>query len=92
MYLKLLTRHAIKPGTRLTKIPHIRQIKSHTYHSITCTENAVVQRMTHLVSAIAGPKGPQQARSAHTRPKAARVSIARLLHLKLRTDIQNAHD
>ena len=25
LYLKLLTRHTIKPGTRQTKMPHIRQ-------------------------------------------------------------------
>ena len=46
LYLKLLTRQAIKPDTRHTKIPHIRQIKSHIYHSIICTENALVQGVT----------------------------------------------
>ena len=33
----------------------------------------------------AGPKGPQRARSACTRPKAARASVARPLYLKLHT-------
>ena len=61
LYLKLLTRHTINPGTRQTKIqrldrqntatrhtkiPHIRQIKNHTYHSITCTEKSPVQDVT----------------------------------------------
>ena len=46
LYLKRLTRHAIKPDTRQAKMPHIRQIKSHIYHSIICTENALVQGTT----------------------------------------------
>ena len=41
--------------------------------------------LSSLFSAIAGPKGPQRARSVHTRPKAARASVARPLYLKLLT-------
>ena len=54
LYLKLLTRQTIKPGTKQTKMPHIRQTKmlhtrqtkSHTYHSIICTEKSPVQDVT----------------------------------------------
>ena len=51
LYLKLLTRHARKPTTRQAKIPNIRQIKGHIYHSIICTENALVQGVTPPSSA-----------------------------------------
>ena len=49
LYLKLLTRHTIKPGTRQAKKQHIKQSKSHIYiyHSIICTENALVQGLPH---------------------------------------------
>ena len=54
LYLKLLTRQTMKPGTRQTKIVHIRQIKSHTYHSIICTEKALVQGVPPLVQIYGG--------------------------------------
>ena len=38
-YLQLLTKHIIKSGTRRA---HIRHTESHTYHSIICTESALV--------------------------------------------------
>ena len=38
-----------------------------------------------LFTVIVGTKGPQRARSARTRPKAARASEARPLYLKLLT-------
>ena len=46
LYLKLLTRHTRKPGTRQAKMLHMRQTKSNTYHSIICTEKSPVQDVT----------------------------------------------
>ena len=46
LYLKLLTRHTIKLGTKQAKMLHMRQTKSHTYHSIICTEKSPVQDVT----------------------------------------------
>ena len=51
LYLKLPIRHTIRRGTRQAKMPHIRQTKSHTYHSIICTEKLPVQDVTTPPSA-----------------------------------------
>ena len=38
LYLKLLTRHTIKPVTIQAKILHIRQNQSHIFHSVFCLD------------------------------------------------------
>ena len=51
LYLKLLTRHTIKPGTRQAKMLHMRQTKSHAYHSLICTGKSVFFSVTSAPSA-----------------------------------------